>query len=104
MVGKLVGVDVVTPGGGDETVSWRDDYGACDRRTEVHTAAAADEQAEQVRQVRQKRGSTSSIAVRVQVHQVQVQVQVQVAKIEFHPFYITYGDVVPTGKQQRLVY
>lgn len=102
MVGKLVGVDVVTPGGGDETVSWRDDYGACDRRTEVHTAAAADEQAEQVRQVRQKRGSTSSIAVRVQVHQVQV--QVQVAKIEFHPFYITYGDVVPTGKQQRLVY
>lgn len=99
MVGKLVGVDVVTPGGGDETVSWRDDYGACDRRTEVHTAAA-DERAEQVRQVRQKRGSTSSIAVRVQVHQVQV----QVAKIEFHPFYITYGDVVPTGKQQRLVY
>ena len=102
MVGKLVGVDVVTPGGGDETVSWRDDYGACDRRTEVHTAEVhtADEQAEQVRQVRQKRGSTSSIAVRVQVHQVQV----QVAKIEFHPFYITYGDVVPTGKQQRLVY
>ena len=87
MVGKLVGVDVVTPGGGDETVSWRDDYGACDLRTAVHTAAAAvhtaDERAEQVRQ---KRGSTSSIAVQVQVHQVQV----QVAKIEFHPFYITY--------------
>ena len=102
MVGKLVGVDVVTPGGGDETVSWRDDYDACDLRTAVHTAAVhtADEQAQQVRQVRQKRGSTSSIAVRVQVHQVQV----QVAKIEFHPFYITYGDVVPTGKQQRLVY
>ena len=104
MVGKLVGVDVVTPGGGDETVSWRDDYGACDLRTAVHTAAAAvhtaDEQVRQVRQVRQKRGSTSSIAVQVQVHQVQV----QVAKIEFHPFYITYGDVVPTGKQQRLVY
>jgi len=101
VVGKLVGVDVVTPGGGDETVSWRDDYGACDRRTAVHTAVA-DERAEQAEQVRQKRGSTNSIAVRVQVHQVQV--QVQVAKIEFHPFYITYGDVVPTGKQQRLVY
>ena len=48
-----------------------------------------------------QRGSTSSIVqVQVQEHQVQV----QVAKIEFHPFYITYGDVVPTGKQQRLVY
>jgi len=54
-----------------------------------------------VQQVQMQRGSTSSIV------QVQVQVQehqVQVAKIEFHPFYITYGDVVPTGKQQRLVY
>ncbi len=49
-----------------------------------------------------QRGSTSSIVqVQVQEHQVH---QVQVAKIEFHPFYITYGDVVPTGKQQRLVY
>jgi hypothetical protein len=54
---------------------------------------------EQVRQI--QRGSTSSI---VQVQEHQVQVQVQVAKIEFRPFYITYGDVVPTGKQQRLVY
>jgi hypothetical protein len=54
---------------------------------------------QQVQQVQRQRGSTSSI-VQVQEHQVQV----QVAKIEFHPFYITYGDVVPTGKQQRLVY
>ena len=96
-VGKRVGADVVTPGGGDETVSWHDDYGACDLRTvpavhtaEVHTAVAA----ERARRVRRKRGSTSLI---VQGHQVQVE-------IEFHPFYITYGDVVPTGKQQRLVY
>jgi hypothetical protein len=57
-----------------------------------------------VQQVQRQRGSTSSIVrVQVQVQEHQVH-QVQVAKIEFHPFYITYGDVVPTGKQQRLVY
>ena len=69
----------------------------------VHTAVAAEVHTadEQVQQVQRQRGSTSSIVQ----EQVQVQVhQVQVAKIEFHPFYITYGDVVPTGKQQRLVY
>ena len=69
----------------------------------VHTAVAAEVHTadEQVQQVQRQRGSTSSI---VQVQEQVQEHQVQVAKIEFHPFYITYGDVVPTGKQQRLVY